>query len=263
MKFIQFMITLFFFLIVVPQPLNAVESTSPMNELDDIADQALQMTKAGKYEEAKQLLVYFSDEFASLNVQRSFSMDELRILTISHNHAVESINQTSADLEQKVNAMTKFRLVMDALNSRYQPLWVEMEDPIMEAFNGVKQAAENGNEEAYHTTLNVFLSKYNIIQPSIKLDIPVERSQSLEARISYLDHYRQDVLESTETMSELASLETDLHDLFENMTEDEADPSLWWVIISTGSIIVSTLSYVGWRKYKGRDEGKKSERQKN
>ncbi len=64
-------------------------------------------------------------------------------------------------------------------------------------------------------------------------------------------------------MSELTSLETDLEKLFENKKEDEADPSLWWVIISTGSIIVSTLSYVGWRKYKGQDEEKKSERQKN
>ncbi|MCA1058345.1 sporulation protein YpjB [Rossellomorea aquimaris] len=263
MKFIQFIITAFLFLILVPQPLIAVESTSPMNELDEISDQALQMTKAGRYEEAKHLLVYFSDEFASLSAQESFSMDELRILTISHNLAVESINQTSLDQEQKVNAVTKFRLVMDALNSQHQPLWVEMEDPIMEAFNGVKIAAENGNADDYQMTLNVFLSKYNIIQPSIKLDIPVERAQVLDARISYLDHYRQDVLESTETMSELAALETDLHKLFENMTEDEADPSLWWVIISTGSIIVSTLSYVGWRKYKGQSEVKKSERQKN
>ena len=100
-----------------------------------------------------------------------------------------------------MNAVTKFRLVMDALNSQHQPLWVEMEDPIMEAFNGVKVAAENGNVDEYQTTLNVFLSKYNIIQPSIKLDIPVERAQSLDARITYLDHYRQDVLEGEQTMS--------------------------------------------------------------
>lgn len=41
------------------------------------------------------------------------------------------------------------------------------------------------------------------------------------------------------------------------MDEDEADPSLWWVIISTGSIIIATLSYVGWRKYNGDKEMKK------
>ncbi|MFP3361954.1 sporulation protein YpjB, partial [Planococcus sp. SIMBA_143] len=75
-------------------------------------------------------------------------------------------------------------------------------------------AAEKGNAEDYQMTLNVFLSKYNIIQPSIKLDIPVERAQVLDARISYLDHYRQDVLEGQETMSELTALETDLQKLF-------------------------------------------------
>ncbi len=34
----------------------------------------------------------------------------------------------------------------------------------------------------------------------------------------------------------------------------EADPSLWWVIISTGGIIVLTLSYVGWRNIKAEKE---------
>lgn len=42
------------------------------------------------------------------------------------------------------------------------------------------------------------------------------------------------------------------------MEDDEADPSLWWVIISTGSIIIMTLSYVGWRKYQGDKELRKN-----
>ncbi len=191
MKLVQLIITLFFLFFIMPQPLFAVEPPSQMIELDEIADQALQLTKAGKFEEAKHLLNYFSDEFTTLSVHRSFSMDELRILTISHNLALESINQASANLEQKVNAVTRFRLVMDTLSSEYQPLWVEMEDPLMEAFNGVKSAVEKGNVEEYHTTLNVFLAKYNIIQPSIKLDVPVDRAQAIDAQISYLDHYRQ------------------------------------------------------------------------
>ena len=57
---------------------------------------------------------------------------------------------------------------------------------------------------------------------------------------------------------ELDALQYDLKNIFENMEEDEADPSLWWVIISTGSIIILTLSYVGWKKYKGDKEAKKS-----
>jgi sporulation protein YpjB len=44
------------------------------------------------------------------------------------------------------------------------------------------------------------------------------------------------------------------------MDQDQADPSLWWVIISTGSIIIMTLSYVGWRKYKGDKDIQKDQR---
>jgi sporulation protein YpjB len=262
MKFMKAVFILFF-LFSAPHISLADHAPSPVNELDDIADQALQMTKAGKYEEAKHLLNHFSEEFTAQSMHQSFSMDELRILTISHNLALETINQTNSGIEQKVNAVTRFRLVMDALSSHYQPLWIEMEDPLMEAFNGVKSAAESGNSEQYHTELNLFLSKYNIIQPSIKLDIPVDQAQALDARISYLDHYRQKVLESTDAMAELTTLQSNLEHLFENKKEDEADPSLWWVIISTGSIIVSTLSYVGWRKYRGQGEAPSSERQKN
>ena len=61
---------------------------------------------------------------------------------------------------------------------------------------------------------------------------------------------------------ELDALQYDLKTIFENMEEDEADPSLWWVIISTGSIIILTLSYVGWKKYKGDKEAKNLQKNK-
>jgi sporulation protein YpjB len=245
-------------------PSSMLAEESPISELDNIADQALQMTKVGRLEEAKQLLQHFSDEFSVASVHHSFSMDELRVLTVAHNQAVEAVNSTSMNLQQRVNTVTSFRLVMDTLSSQYQPLWTEMEGPIMTTFQQVKTAAENGNSEEYHSTLNSFLTKYNIIQPSLKLDIPVDKAQQLDTRISYIDQYRQDVIQGTNPQETLSNLEKDLQNLFDGVTEDESDPSLWWVIISTGSIIILTLSYVGWRKYKGEsEESKKAKRLKD
>jgi sporulation protein YpjB len=238
-------------------PVYTFAQESPLSRLDSIADEALQMTKVGRFEEAKMLLEYFSEEFENVTVEeKMFSMDELRILTVAHDDALQSVTNTSITNEQRVNSVTTFRLVLDALSSQHQPLWTEMEDPIMSAFQQVKEAAHNKNSEAYHDTLNAFLNKYNIIQPSIKLDIPVEKVQQLDARITFIDRYRQDMMEGTEAMKELSQLETELEKLFDGVTEDEADPSLWWVIISTGSIIILTLSYVGWKKYRGEEENK-------
>ncbi len=56
---------------------------------------------------------------------------------------------------------------------------------------------------------------------------------------------------------ELDKFEEDLKKVFSDMRKDELDPSVWWVMIMTGSIIVSTLSYVSYRKYKGQKKQKK------
>lgn len=228
------------------------DKISAIDKLDRLSDEALQMVKLHRYEDAKKLLDYFSDQFTSVSgKERPFTMDELRIVTVSHDEAVQATVNASMDHNERLNRVTKFRLVMDAVTSSYQPLWTEMETPIMTVFGNVKEAASNGNNENFHSSLNSFLSLYDVIYPSMKLDVTAERIQKLDARINFIDHYRPQVLSQSGSQQELDALEADLQNIFDDMTEDEADPSLWWVIISTGSIIILTLSYVGWRKYRG------------
>jgi sporulation protein YpjB len=92
----------------------------------------------------------------------------------------------------------------------------------------------------------------------MKIDVSAENIQKIDARINFIDEYRSEVVSNVKSQEELEGLEMDLKNLFDNMDEDEADPSLWWVIISTGSIIILTLSYVGWRKYQGEKEIRKN-----
>jgi sporulation protein YpjB len=58
-------------------------------------------------------------------------------------------------------------------------------------------------------------------------------------------------------------MEEELQNLFDRIKDDEADPSLLWVMISTGSIILLSLSYTGWRKFKGEKEKASRERDIN
>lgn len=248
-------------ILLVPLTVNA-ENTSPLENLDQISDDALQMVKLQRYEDAKKILDYFSDQFLSVTTKETiFTMDELRIITVAHNQAVEAITSVEMAHEQRTYQVTKFRLVIDAIHSNYQPLWTEMEEPIMSVFAEMKTAAYKGVKEDFDKSLDNFLSLYEVIHPSMKVDIPVEKIQRIDARVNFIDHYRPEVLEHVSSQEELAALEADLKTIFDEMTEDEADPSLWWVIISTGSIIILTLSYVGWRKYEG-DRNRAKNRQK-
>jgi sporulation protein YpjB len=243
---------------LTPMTVNANEQT-PIEKLDNISDEALQMMKFHRYEDAKKLLDYFSEQFTSISSsEHPFSMDELRIVTVSHDEALEAAVSANMDYQERVTKLTKFRLVVDAIATNHQPLWTEMKEPIMTAFHQAREAANSGDSAHFHTNFNSFLSLYNVIYPSMKIDVSAENIQRIDARIKFIDEYRSQVVNNVDSQQELEGLETDLKDLFDNMDEDEADPSLWWVIISTGSIIILTLSYVGWRKYKGDKEAIKN-----
>lgn len=234
------------------------EQISYMEKLDDISDEALQMAKFHRYDDAKKLLDYFSDQFSSIKSnEKPLTMDQLRIVTTSRDEAVEAAVSPAMNDEERINKLTKFRLVIDAISTSHQPLWTAMKDQVMTAFHQAKEAAEKGDTASFHSKFNLFLSLYNIIYPSIKIDVPIEEVQKLDAVINYIDEYRTQVVYNPKSKQELNQLETDLNNLFDSMDQDQADPSIWWVIISTGSIIIMTLSYVGWRKYLGEKNLKK------
>jgi sporulation protein YpjB len=171
---------------------------------------------------------------------------------------MEATVSPSMKYEERLDKLTKFRLVIDALATSHQPLWTAMEDQIMTAFHHAKDAALRGDSAHFHSYFNTFLNLYNVIYPSMKIDVPVENIQRLDARIDFINEYQSQVVSDAKSQQELYALDTDLKNLFANMEDDEADPSLWWVIISTGSIIIMTLSYVGWRKYQGDKELRKN-----
>ncbi|MDQ0218973.1 sporulation protein YpjB [Peribacillus cavernae] len=240
-----------------------VQAESPSNllQLDEISDEALQLTKLKRYEDTEKMLSYFSDQFLKATAKEQiFSMDELRIITVAHNQALQAVKNNQASSAEKVNSVTKFRLVIDAINSTHQPLWTAMEDQLMVTFSQTKAAVKKQDPEEFHVQLNTLLSQYDMIYPSLKVDLAPDRIQKLDERLQFINQNSTQVFSEKGSQKELDALQQDFKSIFDEMNEDEADPSLWWVIISTGSIIILTLSYVGWRKYKGGKEKSIKER---
>ncbi|RHW41262.1 sporulation protein YpjB [Neobacillus notoginsengisoli] len=240
-------------LIIFLSPVTAVADGQPaaIERLDSISDDAFQMAKNQRYAEARKLLNYFSEQFNGVSKDRfQFSMDEARIITVSHDEAMEALASPALAHLERLNKVTRFRLVMDALATSSEPLWLEMEDQIMSSFTLAKKSALEGDQEGFHANVNSFLSLYNLIYPSMKIDLSAENIQRLDVQVGFLEEFRPTASPSQADIEEFEALEASLQTIFDGIEEDEADPSLWWVISSTGSIIIMTLSYVGWKKFK-------------
>jgi sporulation protein YpjB len=241
----------------------AAEQDGGWKKLDQISDQALQLAKNGQFEEAKEVLLYFSKQFFATNARdRLKSADELRAVTITHENALKAVAASSLPAEEKIDKITQFRLVVDAIHSAHQPLWSEMESTVMNAFHQLENAVDQQREEAFAASLRNFLDRYALIEPSVKIDVPAEQAKKIDNEIEMLQTPVFQHLSLVEKHERLKQMRADLRSLFEGAKKDEADPSLIWVMISTGGIIVLTLSYVGWRKYQGEKE-KSRTRQKN
>lgn len=223
--------------------------------LDKLADQSLQFAKVERREEAEKLLLLFSDRFMQLATEgHPYSMDEINIITVAEEEALKALRNEEKTTDEVVNELTRFRLAVDAIHNGKYPLWTGMKNSLMTSISQTKSAIEKQDSVAFQKELNHFLSLYNILYPAIKVDVTPERFQSVDAHVKYIDQYRPQVFSDQSKRKEFNKLEGQLKDMFNEMEEDDTDPSLWWVIISTGSIIIMTLSYVGWKKFKGNRE---------
>lgn len=89
-----------------------------------------------------------------------------------------------------------------------------------------------------------------MIYPSLTIDISEDQLDTVGKHIAVIEQEGfQQMTESTK-LERLSLLQNDLKSVFDRVEEDDADPSLLWVMITTGGIIITALTYVGYRKYR-------------
>ncbi|MBR3378669.1 MAG: sporulation protein YpjB, partial [Bacillus sp. (in: Bacteria)] len=134
------------------------------------------------------------------------------------------------------------------------------EKPIMGSFPTLKKEVKDPESTTFYETWNELVSLYDMIYPSLTIDISPEKLQTIKQHMEVIEQGEFLKASSGTKLERLTKLEEDLSSVFANVDQDEADPSLLWVILTTGSMILLTLTYVGFRKYRAEKE-KKQKRQ--
>ncbi|WP_349407557.1 sporulation protein YpjB [Pseudalkalibacillus sp. SCS-8] len=230
----------------------AHQEESPWKKLGELSFKALQLTKAEKYADAKDVLIYFGDEFEELSDdQKKLSIHNLRVFTTSYEESVKALTKASASHEERVNALIGLHLVVDAVHSTHQPLWKSTRSEIFSTIEKMKEAATDQELQAFYTYFNQFLTKYNKIYAALSVDLPPDLLNRIDSYISYLDENRALIVTTDHQIQQIHTIETALMDAYDLNRQDSADPSILWLIFTVGGGIISTLFYVGWRKYSG------------
>lgn len=243
-------LTLFLIIFMFLNPIQFyADSSEKWAYLDEVSDQILQMTKHEDYEKAKKLMEHFNYELETEKSEKILTMSQLRILNVSYDKAYEAFNTPDLSHEEKVQKALQFRLVVDAIHSIYQPLWTDMEQTVMGSFYDMKESLLEDEQLGDVHSINEFLNLLNVIYPSLVIDLSPEQVSKLESHISFLEQYRNS--SNAVEVNHLNMMEHDLNILFSTLHMDQKDPSFVLVMASIASLILITLFYVGWRKYRG------------
>ncbi len=82
------------------------------------------------------------------------------------------------------------------------------------------------------------------------MDISIDQLDDVGKHIDVIEQEAFQHMTVSTKLERLSLLQKDLKSVFDRVEKDDADPSLLWVILTTGGIIITALTYVGYRKYR-------------
>ncbi|WP_270179037.1 sporulation protein YpjB [Alkalihalobacillus sp. CinArs1] len=229
-------------------PINAFAAESDTRQAwDDFASKVLEFGKQEEFERAKAMLEKFEEVFPG-EENTEMTITEMRIVLNTHNRALHSVTATDQETEQRMKALTEFRLAVDALVTEEQPIWRQTDDKMLGLIDEMKAAVAHRDYKVYERDLQQFLGSYSVIRPALGIDLSTEMQQRLDSHIAFFENYgsshKKDLSKQLETMK------SDFKEVYEGHVEKN-ESSIVWMIISIGGIITVTLLYVLYRKYRG------------
>lgn len=225
------------------------EDNEGWSELNQKSDTILQYVKQQHYEEAAQILEGFSEEFLQLLEEEKLTMKELQVITMTYDDALQAVKSASLPHEKRVQLVYELRLLMDVYMKHEAPLWKNMDQPLLSSLEKLRISAEAEPEQLVGK-LQAFVGHYQTVQPALSIAVEQTNFQILQSQIQYLISMSHEPIEPSKWNDHLDKIETQLLLVFADESSSAADPSLYWVIITITSAVLSTLSYVGWRKYR-------------
>jgi sporulation protein YpjB len=228
-------------------------------KLNELSDTIFQLTRQSRYDDAERVLTFFEKQFDELEEMENIPTEQARQIDLNYRTAIEAISNEEASYDEKARAATQLRLLLDSVSSKYEPLWLSFEEPVFQSLKKMKSEIEKGEDSRFRQSWNDFLSLYGMIYPSMNVSVPTGALKEVDRHIDAIGLSQFSEMTTSTKLEQMTILENDLIDVFEN-NKSNSDPSLFWVMLITGSTIILSLTYVAFRKYMAEKKASKKEK---
>ncbi|MDR7072525.1 sporulation protein YpjB [Fictibacillus barbaricus] len=257
MKRLGWTVAIFCLAFGLAKPVLAAEHTinnqKEWSEINELTAEIWELGKIEHFDEAADVLKFAAKDITNTGEVITLRPDQQRMVDYTLSDALMSLKNPEWTKENKLNKLTEVRLLVDALQTDYEPLWKKTGLMILEPFISMEKGINKNDSSSFHQAVNLLLQRYETVRPALSVDLSTKELARLDEHVSFVDLNRSAILTDENHQKQLEVAAADFEALF-FAKKDNSEPSLFWLIFSIGGIISSTLFYVGWRKYKGDKE---------
>lgn len=224
--------------------------------LNQIADDMYKQTMDGQVTEARNKLMQLSDQIPKIHFEGITSVEGLNALTETITQAKRVYNAAAYSPEEGQIAVAKIRLATDALTHKNQPMWLQYYKVLQNDTNNLNEDVKANKQKEALANFGRLSQHIAIIHPSLLISRDAASVEKLDSLLAFIrTNLNSQPMSTRQLESGLDHLNHVLDDLFLKNKDaiafvpitDPRQPIIW--SLGIGLIIVSVLSFVGWRMY--------------
>ncbi|MBD0380562.1 sporulation protein YpjB [Paenibacillus sedimenti] len=232
------------------------EQVQKIEFLNQIADDMYNKTMEGQVTEARSKLLQLSDQIPKIRFDGVTSVEGLNALTETITQAKRVYNAVSYSPEEGQIAVAKIRLATDALTHKNQPMWLQYYKVLQEDVGVLHQAVKANQQKEAVAGFGKLSQHIAVIRPSLLISREPADVEKLDSLMTFLrSNLNSSPMQMRQIESGVEHLQQIIDQLFLKHKDaiafvpltDPKQPIIW--SLGIGLIIVSVLSYAGWRMY--------------
>jgi len=190
------------------------------------------------------------------------SVEGIRALTNTIIETKRTVNAVSLNPDRWLLTTAKMRLAVDALVNAKHGLWTQYYKAFIEDMDQLEAAAKAPSKEKFASAFRGLQQHYELIRPAVIIVHPADFVEKFDSYVSFLQTATQTEPFQGQHAAEAISIGKPLiQELFMKRTDKPTfvppvgtgqDPWIW--IVGIGAVVVTVLTYVGYRKYQYEQE---------
>ncbi|QQK79883.1 hypothetical protein HUG20_08275 [Salicibibacter cibi] len=218
--------------------------------IDAEAEEIVALVQSENNEEGRARVQALADELTEADYETmALDVHDMGTIIMSYERLQGALTEVSLARDERLAQALGFHYAVDAVLHPENPKWKETRRDVEEQLAQLRDAVSEGGSSFQHAW-NDWRKTFEMIYPAATLRLSPSEREEVRSLVTFMEEHSHRLKDEKEAQPFFDALEAQMIRLYEGDIE-ENDPSLIAVIAIISGAILLSLSYTGWKKYRG------------